>query len=87
MPTPSASTKLKLRMGNAATLIYRGKPIATWKNNKDSGQDRLEIRLPRSRPGCRPYRQIHHHQRRRAPPASQVTTPRHFKETTMNESF
>lgn len=30
------STKLKLRMGNAATLIYRGKPIATWKNNKDS---------------------------------------------------
>ena len=30
------STKLKLRMGSAATLIYRGNPIVTWKNNKDS---------------------------------------------------
>ena len=23
-------------MGSAATLIYQGKPLATWKNNKDS---------------------------------------------------
>ena len=30
------ATRLKIRMGDAATLIYRGKPIATWKSNKDS---------------------------------------------------
>lgn len=30
------ATKIKARMGTAATLLYRGKPLATWKNNKDS---------------------------------------------------
>lgn len=30
------ATRIKARMGTAATLIYRGAPIATWKNNKDS---------------------------------------------------
>ncbi|MFZ4539974.1 YqaJ viral recombinase family protein [Propionivibrio sp.] len=30
------STQIKARIGNAATLLYRGSPIATWKNNKDS---------------------------------------------------
>lgn len=30
------TTMIKVRMGNAATLIYRGQPLATWKNNKDS---------------------------------------------------
>ncbi|MHB0992649.1 MAG: YqaJ viral recombinase family nuclease [Burkholderiales bacterium] len=30
------STRIKLRMGDAATLLYQGSPIATWKNNKDS---------------------------------------------------
>lgn len=30
------ATQIKARMGTAATLIYRGKPLATWKNNKDS---------------------------------------------------
>lgn len=30
------ATRIKARMGSAATLIYRGLPIATWKNNKDS---------------------------------------------------
>ena len=30
------ATRIKARMGSAATLIYRGAPIATWKNNKDS---------------------------------------------------
>lgn len=30
------TAQIKSRMGDAATLIYQGKPIATWKNNKDS---------------------------------------------------
>ncbi len=30
------AAQIKARMGTAATLIYRGKPLATWKNNKDS---------------------------------------------------
>lgn len=30
------STKLKIRMGTAARLLYRNQPLATWKNNKDS---------------------------------------------------
>ncbi|MGQ0710887.1 MAG: YqaJ viral recombinase family nuclease [Rhodoferax sp.] len=30
------AARIKARMGSAATLIYRGKPLATWKNNKDS---------------------------------------------------
>lgn len=30
------SAHVKARMGNAATLLYRGQPLATWKNNKDS---------------------------------------------------
>ncbi len=30
------ATQIKARMGTAATLIYQGRPIATWKNNKDS---------------------------------------------------
>lgn len=29
------ATRIKARMGTAATLLYRGQPIATWKNNKD----------------------------------------------------
>lgn len=29
------ATKVKARMGDAATLLYQGKPLATWKNNKD----------------------------------------------------
>lgn len=29
------ATRIKARMGTAATLIYRGQPLATWKNNKD----------------------------------------------------
>lgn len=34
--TELLSTKLKIRMGDAASLIHRGKLLATWKNNKDS---------------------------------------------------
>ena len=30
------AAQIKARMGTAATLLYRGKPLATWKNNKDS---------------------------------------------------
>lgn len=30
------ATRIKAQMGTAATLLYQGKPIATWKNNKDS---------------------------------------------------
>lgn len=30
------STQIKLAMGNAALLLYDGRPIATWKNNKPS---------------------------------------------------
>lgn len=30
------STRLKLAMGHASTLIYQGQKIATWKSNKDS---------------------------------------------------
>lgn len=30
------STQIKLAMGNAATLLYEGRPIATWKSNKPS---------------------------------------------------
>mgnify|MGYP000849646857 FL=1 len=30
------STQIKLAMGNAALLLYDGKPIATWKSNKPS---------------------------------------------------
>ena len=30
------ATRIKAQMGTAATLLYRGKPLATWKNNKDS---------------------------------------------------
>lgn len=30
------SARIKARMGDAAMMIYQGKPIATWKNNKDS---------------------------------------------------
>jgi putative phage-type endonuclease len=30
------AAQIKARMGAAATLLYRGKPLATWKNNKDS---------------------------------------------------
>lgn len=30
------ATKIKLAMGNASTLIYQGKKIATWKSNKPS---------------------------------------------------
>ena len=29
------AAQIKARMGNAATLLYRGAPLATWKNNKD----------------------------------------------------
>lgn len=29
------ATRIKARMADAATLIYQGKPLATWKNNKD----------------------------------------------------
>ncbi|TXH46589.1 MAG: endonuclease [Desulfurellales bacterium] len=31
-----ATALIKARMGDAATLLYRGNPVATWKNNKDS---------------------------------------------------
>ena len=34
--TELLSTKLKIRMGDAASLIHRGKLLATWKNNRDS---------------------------------------------------
>ena len=30
------ATQIKSAMGDAAILIYRGKPLATWKNNKNS---------------------------------------------------
>ena len=30
------ATQIKAAMGDAAILIYRGKPLATWKNNKNS---------------------------------------------------
>jgi hypothetical protein len=30
------ATQIKLAMGNAATLMYEGRTIATWKNNKPS---------------------------------------------------
>lgn len=30
------STQIKLAMGNAALLLYEGRPIATWKSNKPS---------------------------------------------------
>jgi putative phage-type endonuclease len=30
------ATKIKCRMGDAATLLYRGERLATWKTNKDS---------------------------------------------------
>lgn len=30
------AAQIKTRMGTAATLLYRGKPLATWKNNKHS---------------------------------------------------
>ncbi|MDP3124570.1 MAG: YqaJ viral recombinase family protein [Thiobacillus sp.] len=33
-----SATRVKARMGEAATLIYQGKPLATWKNNKDSSK-------------------------------------------------
>ncbi len=33
-----SATRIKARMGEAATLIYGGKPLATWKNNKDSSK-------------------------------------------------
>ena len=30
------AARIKVEMGDAAVLIYQGKPIATWKSNKDS---------------------------------------------------
>jgi predicted phage-related endonuclease len=30
------STKIKAYMGDAATLLYEGRPLLTWKNNRDS---------------------------------------------------
>lgn len=30
------AARIKAQMGTAATLLYRGKTLATWKNNKDS---------------------------------------------------
>ncbi|OIR02590.1 YqaJ-like viral recombinase domain protein [mine drainage metagenome] len=32
------STRVKLRMGSAAFLLFNGQPLATWKNNKDGSK-------------------------------------------------
>jgi predicted phage-related endonuclease len=36
------ATKIKVRMGDAATIISGGRPLCTWKNNKDSRKTNWE---------------------------------------------
>lgn len=62
------TTQIKARMGPAATLIYQGKPIATWKNNKPSDITDWEsacrylmpsiehiAKYTKTKPGARPF--------------------------------